>query len=255
MGTKKTNPPSIGKRILITFICFAIITGSCLWLIDRGITPVLQGIAETKAQQLARDAINEAVSRQIAEDLQFENLVRIEKDNEGNITYMGWNSAVVNKALRNTTLRVQNFLRRMEQNELPLEDTTLDSDINRNGKEKDKGEEPATLIEVPIGLATNNTILANLGPKVPVQLQVIGDVQSQFVNEIKEYGINSAFFELSLNFKVSLRVVIPFSGETIIVDNDIPIDTSTIVGEVPEFYNGDGEEESPTFSLPMTGLQ
>ncbi|UOQ94250.1 sporulation protein YunB [Halobacillus shinanisalinarum] len=252
MGTKKTNPPSIGKRILITFICFAIITGSCLWLIDRGITPAIQEIATTKAHQLARVAINEAVSKQISEDINYDDLVEIEKDNEGNIVSMGWNSVVVNRALRNTTLRVQHFLRRMEQNDLPM-DVALEADLEQS--EEDPSVEPVTLIRVPIGLATNNTLLSNLGPEVPVQLQVIGDVQTQFRNEITEYGINAAHFQLWINFKVSLQVVIPFATETTVVTNDIPVDSRTIMGEVPEFYNGDGGEESPTFSLPMTGLQ
>ncbi|MFC7063993.1 sporulation protein YunB [Halobacillus seohaensis] len=262
MGKNKTSPPpSVAKRILLTFVFFLVVTSLCLWLIDRGITPALEGIAETKAQQLARDAINEAVNKQISEDLNFEDLVRIEKDNDGDIVYMGWNSVVVNRALRNTTYRVQNFLRRMELGELPMEDTTLDPEINPNMSREELGEEPATLLEVPIGLATNNTILANLGPKVPVQLRVIGDVQSQFKNEITEYGINSAHFQLSLTFEVNLRVVIPFSTETTTVVNDILIDASVIPGEVPEFYNGDGGGEveggnkSTPFSIPMTPLQ
>ncbi|WP_163526747.1 sporulation protein YunB [Halobacillus ihumii] len=252
MKKKKANPPSIGKRILITFICFLIITGSCLWLIDRGITPAIQDIANTKAHQLARVAINEAVSRQISEGIDYDDLVEIEKDNEGNIVSMGWNSLVVNKALRDTTMRVQHFLRRMEQNDLPM-DVTLKADLEP--QEGDPSVEPVTLIRVPIGLATNNTLLSNLGPKVPVQLQVIGDVQTQFKNEITEYGINSAHFQLWIHYKVSLRVVIPFSSEPTVVTNKIPIDTRMVMGEVPEFYNEDGNNESPTFSIPMDPLQ
>ncbi|MFC7322182.1 sporulation protein YunB [Halobacillus campisalis] len=257
MSKYRGRAPSFGKRLLLTFVFFILFTGVCLVIVDRGITPTLEEIAETKAQQLARDAINEAVSKQISEEIQFDDLVRMEKDNEGNIVYMGWNSVVVNRTLRNTTLRVQNFLKRMELNELPLEDTTLDADVFPGEETSEElGEEPATLIEIPVGLATNNSILSNLGPKIPVQLRVIGDVQSQFKNEITEYGINSAHFQLSINFTVSLRVVIPFSTETTVVSNDIPIDSSTIMGEVPQFFNETGETgKSPTFSYPMEPLQ
>ncbi|WP_101843174.1 sporulation protein YunB [Halobacillus sp. Marseille-P3879] len=257
MGKIRASPPSFGKRIVLTLLFFIIFTGICLVIIDRGITPTLEEIAETKAQQLARDAINEAVSKQISEEIQFEDLIRMEKDNEGNVVYMGWNSVVVNRTLRNTTLRVQNFLKRMELNELPLEDTSLDAEVFPDEEAPEEpGEEPATLIEIPVGLATNNSILSNLGPKVPVQLRVIGDVQSEFKNEITEYGINSAHFQLSINFTVSLRVVIPFSTETTVVENDIPIDSSTIMGEVPQFFNETGETgKSPTFSYPMDPLQ
>ena len=255
--TKVTNGPSIGKRIVLTFLFFLLFTALSLWLINRGITPALIGIAETKTQQLARDAINEAVNKQIAEDLQFNDLVKMEKDDKGNIVYMGWNSVVVNRVLRNTTYRVQNFLKRMELNELPMEDTTLEPDIDPNMTQEELGEQPATLIEIPVGQATNNSLLANLGPKVPVQLRVIGDVQSNFQSEITEYGINAALFQLSIHIEVNVRIVIPFSTETTTVATDIPIDTATILGEVPDFYGGQGEapDKSPSFSFPMDALQ
>ncbi|WP_173915742.1 sporulation protein YunB [Halobacillus sp. Marseille-Q1614] len=255
MSKFRGRSPTVGKRILLTMVFLMIFTALCLWLIDRGITPAIQGIAETRAQQLARDAINEAVSKQLAEDLHFEDLVRIEKDNEGKIVYMGWNSALVNRTLRDTTFRVQHFLKRMEMNELPLEDTTLEPDLVSDDSNRDLGKEPATLVEIPLGMATNNTVLSNLGPNIPVQLRIIGDVQTQFKNDITEYGINSAHFQLWINFKVSLRVVIPFSTETITVTNDIPVDSAVIPGEVPNFYNGDGSGNSPSFSYPMDPLQ
>lgn len=251
-----TNGPSVGKRIVLSILFFFLFTILSLWFIDKGLSPTLVSIAETKTQQLARDAINEAVSKQIAEDLQFTDLVKMEKDDEGNIVYMAWNPVVVNRTLRNTTLRVQNFLKRMELNELPLEDTTIEPELDSDMSQEELGEQPATLIEVPIGQATNNSLLANLGPKVPVQLRVIGDVQSHFKSEVTEYGINSAFFELSIHFEVSLKVVIPFSSKTTVVKNDIPVDTATIVGEVPNFYGGVGDgEQSPSFSFPMEPLQ
>lgn len=174
--TKRSN---IGRRIVISLLFFALFTMLSLWYINRGVTPALVEIAETKAQQLARDAINEAVSKQIAEDLQFDDLVKMEKDDQGNVVYMGWNSVLVNRALRDTTIRVQNFLKRMELGELPMEDTTLEPDLDPDRTPEEQGEQPATLIELPIGMATNNSLLANLGPKVPVQLRVIGDVQSE----------------------------------------------------------------------------
>ncbi|TGB02205.1 sporulation protein YunB [Halobacillus salinus] len=250
------NGPSTGQKIFISFLCFMVLTGLSLWYINRGITPALVSIAETKTQQFARDAINEAVSKHISEDLQFKDLVNIEKDDEGNIVYMGWNSIVVNRVLRNTTLRVQTYLKRMELNELPMEDTSMEPDLDPDMTQEQMGEQPATLIEIPIGQATNNALLANLGPKVPVQLRVIGDVQSNFENELTEYGINAALFELSIHIEVNVRIVIPFSTETTTVATDIPIDTATILGEVPNFYGGTGNSsESPSFSYPMDPLQ
>ncbi|SEB07917.1 sporulation protein YunB [Thalassobacillus cyri] len=253
---KNHGPPSMASIFIVTFIFFIFFTFLSLWIINRGITPTLIEIAETKTQQFGRDAILEAVSKRIADDLSFEDLVKMEKDESGNIVYMGWNSVVVNRVLRNTTFRVQNYLKQMERGEAPDPGTPLDVPLEEEEEEtpEDKRQSP-TLVEIPIGQATNNVLLANLGPRVPVQFEVIGYVQSNVENKITEYGINAAMFELTIHIEVDVRIVIPFSTRTTVVTADIPVDQSTIMGEVPDFYNGSGSQKSPSFSLPMDGFQ
>lgn len=245
----------MGKIFVVTFIFFIFSTFLSLWIINKGITPTLIEIAESKTQQIGRDAILEAVSKRIADDLNFEDLVQMEKDDNGNIVSMGWNSTVVNRVLRNTTYRVQNYLKQMERGEAPDPATPLDVPLEGEMDEsmKEKKESPL-LIEIPIGQATNNVILANLGPKVPVQFQVIGYVQSNVESKITEYGINAAFFELMIHIEVDVRIVIPFSTRTTVVTADIPVAQQTILGEVPDFYGAGGNEKSPSFSLPMDGF-
>ncbi|MFD1020490.1 sporulation protein YunB [Thalassobacillus hwangdonensis] len=246
------TPPSMGKIFVITFIFFIFFTFLSLWVINKGITPTLIEIAETKTQQYGRDALLDAVSKRIADDLTFEDMITMEKNDEGYITYMAWNSVVVNRVLRNTTYRVQNFLRHMERGEIPDGGTTLDVPM-----EEDEGEEGQNrvkddaLIEIPIGQATNNAVLANLGPKVPVKFTVIGDVQSNVDMRVTEYGINSALFEVLIHIEVNVRLVIPFSTKTTVVYTDIPVAMNTLSGPVPEFYNGMNGENAPSFSIPM----
>ncbi|MFG6117000.1 MULTISPECIES: sporulation protein YunB [Thalassobacillus] len=252
--SKNHAPPSMGKIFLVTFIFFIFFTILGLWIINKGITPTLIEIAETRTKQFGRDAIVDAVGKRIADDLTYEDLMDIQKDNNGNIVYMGWNSVVVNRVLRNTTFRVQNYLRQIEKGNLPDPGAPLDVPLDEEN-DVDEIEESPILVRIPIGQATKNTLLANLGPKVPVRFQVIGYVESNVENNITEYGINSALFELVIHIKAEVRIVIPFSTKTSTVTADIPVAHSTIMGPVPDFYNGSGGEKSPSFSVPMDGFQ
>lgn len=132
----------------VVFICALILS---VWVIDKGIEPTLIDIAEKKTSQFAREAINEAVSKRIVDDLQVEDLVQIETDNNGEIVSVGWNAVVVNRVLRNTTFRVQNYLKRIERGEITPEDS-LDFDIDDDVViQEDTVEEHWAIVRIPIG--------------------------------------------------------------------------------------------------------
>lgn len=225
----------------VVFICALILS---VWVIDKGIEPTLIDIAEKKTSQFAREAINEAVSKRIVDDLQVEDLVQIETDNNGEIVSVGWNAVVVNRVLRNTTFRVQNYLKRIERGEITPEDS-LDFDIDDDVViQEDTVEEHWAIVRIPIGQATGNTLLANLGPQVPVHFSVVGDVQSDFRRKITEYGINNAMIELSINIQANVQIVIPFSTSTTVVETDIPVYVGVIPGKVPNFYSSGSDSSS-----------
>ncbi len=238
---------------MLTFVAFIISIVLSVWIINRGIEPTLIEIAETKTNQFAREAINEAVSRRIAEDLQAEELIFMEKDDQGNIVSIGWNAVVVNRVLRNTTFRVQNFLKRIERGEVSPEDS-LDFDLDEDYIiEEDTVEEHRAIVRIPIGQATNNALLANLGPRVPVHFTVIGDVQSDVVRNVTEYGINNALIELDIHIQANVQIVIPFSTTTTVIETNIPVYVGVVQGRVPDFYN-QGASDSPNIAVPFRDL-
>lgn len=239
---------------MMTVVVFIIATLLSVWLINRGIEPTLIEMAETKTNQFAREAINEAVSRRIVDDLEADEILDIETDESGNIVSMNWNSVVINRVLRNTTFRVQNFLKRIERGEITPEES-LDFDLEHDVVlEEDTVEDHRAIVRIPIGQATNNALLANLGPQVPVNFRIIGDVQSDVERRVTEYGINNALIELDIFIQANVQVVIPFATKTTTVETHVPVSIGVIQGEVPDFYN-QGGGSSPDISIPYRDLQ
>lgn len=250
---KKRKPKTFGQILMFTFVSFVISLVLSIYIINRGIEPTLIDIAETLTGQYAREAINEAVSKRIADDLDVEDLIQIETNDDGNIVSMGWNAVVVNRVLRNATFRVQNYLKRLERGERPI-GNSLDFDIEEEDEviEPDEPTKSEALVRIPIGQASGNALLANLGPKVPVHFSVIGDVQPDFITIIEEYGINNALVRLEIEIKVNVQIVIPFSTKTTEVVTTIPVDTRIIQGLVPDFYSSGGNP--PSISIPYSEL-
>ena len=86
------------------------------------------------------------------------------------------------------------------------------------------------------GIIFNNGLLANLGPKVPVKISLIGDIVTDIVTDIKEYGINNALIQIGIKVKVNEQVILPFATNEISIETNIPLIIKMVKGEVPSYY-------------------
>ncbi|HLR22315.1 MAG TPA: sporulation protein YunB [Pseudogracilibacillus sp.] len=244
---KKRSPPPIKYILLMTTITFVCIIFLSIWLIDRGIRPTLMDIANEKTTEFATRTINAAV--QSTEKISFDDLVDMQMDNDGNVTTLGWNSDAVNEALRTATERAEYFLYSMNKGEeIDIDDPDLNP-VEFDDSVEDLASKDPTVVEIPIGQATGNTVLANLGPKIPVHFEIVGSLQSDVVHEVEEFGVNGALFEIYIPVEVSIRIVVPFSTETSTINTRVFIDSRVIMGDVPEFYSG-SEQGGPSISIP-----
>lgn len=216
-------------------------------MIDRGIRPALMDIAELKTIEFATRTINAAVKS--TENMSFEDLVDIQLDSNGNVATLGWNYDAVNKALRTATERAEYYLYGLNQEQsLHIDDPEVDP-LEIGDEVADLPTKDPTLVEIPLGQATGNTILANLGPKIPVHFEIIGSIETDVLHEVREFGVNAALFEIYIPVKVNIQIVIPFSTMTREVSTRVFIDSRVIMGDVPEFYNAGGSD-GPSISIP-----
>ena len=106
--------------------------------------------------------------------------------------------------------------------------------------------------EIPMGIISNNVLLSNIGPKIPVKLNLIGNVVSSVETTVKNYGINSALIEIYAKVEVTEEVIIPFQTERIKIVNNIPVAIKIINGKVPDYYrDGKLSTSSNILSIPI----
>lgn len=244
----RRSPPPVRHLLLMTTIIFISVIFLSFWLIDRGIRPTLMNIANEKTIEFATRTINSAVKS--TEKISFDDLVVTEMDNNGNVATMGWNSEAVNRALRSATERAEYFLYGMNKGEqIDVDDPDLQP-IKFGDSVGDLAAKDPTVVEIPLGQATGNTVLANLGPKIPVHFEIVGSLRSDVVHEVKEFGVNAALIEIYIPVEVNIRIVVPFSTETAEVSTRVFIDSRVIMGDVPDFYNAGAPGEGPSISVP-----
>jgi len=244
---KGLRPPPIRYILLMTVILFLMSILLTIWIIDRGIRPPLMEIAELKTTEFATRTINAAVKS--TEKISFDDLVDMTTDSQGNVATLGWNSTAVNRALRTATDRAEYFLYGMNKGEqIDTDDPDLPP-VEFGDSVGDLADKDPTVVEIPIGQATGSTMLANLGPKIPVHFEIVGNLRSDVIHEVKEFGVNAALFEIYIPVSVQVQIVIPFSTTVADVSTRVFIDSRVIMGDVPDFFSHDNDG-GPSISVP-----
>ncbi|WP_047983689.1 sporulation protein YunB [Ornithinibacillus californiensis] len=247
---RRTSPPT-RYILMISFVLFILITYFSLEFIDEKITPTIVEIAEVKVDEFATRGINSAVK--FAEEYTFDDVAYLEKTEEGNISGVGWDASVVNKINRAATDRVEEFFHSMNRGTPPqYSDPLGEPDVYGDTVDELVDRDP-TVIEIPIGQATGNSILANLGPRIPVNLELVGAVRTQLIEEIEQLPINNVFVSVYVHVEADVQVVVPFTSKVTTVDTKILIDKNLVMGVVPEFYSGNGGD--PSIAIPKEDLQ
>lgn len=210
---------------------------------NKELEPTLMSYAKSETRNLATLVINHAVEQQFDQadtnDL-FNTIPNTDGTNDIQLNTEGINkkqSELVNLIYKN--------IKKAEEGDFSPFQSVEDVKME---KEETKKKADGVIFSIPIGRATDNAIIGNLGPDIPIEFSAIGDVQSDVKTNVKEFGINGGVIEFFIEVKVNMEVVIPFSTGTTVVTRNIPIGMGVFRGEVPQFYNGSGNS-SPSIQL------
>ena len=107
------------------------------------------------------------------------------------------------------------------------------------------------IFEIPSGLIFNNAFFNNLGPKIPVRLNLVGDVISEVRTNVTNYGINNALIEIKINLKLTEQVILPIATNKIEIDLSVPIALKIIQGTVPNYYLNGLSGSSSVVAIPI----
>ena len=232
MILKKTKKKKNGLLITIA-ILISVMTMTFLFInyYSKKALPIILSYAEAETKKLTILVINKAVTKQI-NNMDTDELFDIDYNKDGEITLIDFNSKKTSKILSTMTSLVELNLRAVEEGKidmLELPDNSL-SDYNMNLLEK------GIIVEVPLGIITNSSLLYNIGPKIPVKLSLVGDVVTGFSSEVVEYGINNALLKLMIDIKVDTKIILPIVSDQITIDCSIPIAMKVIQGKIPSYY-------------------
>lgn len=230
--------------LIFSFVLVFIIIILLFKIINERINPILFDYATLESRKFASIIINKAIEKNVATDLVIEDLYIVSKKENNEITSVDFNPTIVNKVLTKVTSSVQMNLKNLEEGNLDLLEASDDVLIYYDKENLKKG----IIFRIPSGIVFNNSLLTNIGPKIPVRFTLVGDVLSGINTKVTNYGINNALLEVSVNIKLTLKVILPISTKEVNVETNVPIAIKMIQGNVPNYYSNG---LNSNFSIPL----
>ena len=222
MKLKRYKKKKISSYIFMGIIIIIISLILAFVVIDyfaKKANKILLPMAESQIRKVVTMIINSACD----EAMMGDNLYMINKDSNEEIKMITYNSFEVTKLINQVTENIENKLQEFEN-----------GNIDYYGNKNDI--EGGVVSEIPFGVIFGNSLLSNIGPKIKLRLNILGDIVSNIETEVKPYGINNAYVEMRIRLEVTARIVLPFVSEKVVISNVIPMSMNIVQGSVPDGY-------------------
>ena len=217
----RRRPPMQPQQKAKLFCLFLALTLTVLAVIAAThLRTLLGSLAVTRVSNLVGTVVTEAVRDAVnSGEIQYNDLITLEKNTSGNIAAMQSNMAAFNR----------------------LQSAITQDILNRLGEVSDVD------LVIPIGTLTGSALLAGRGPGFTVRMQTTGSCSARFENQFSHAGINQTTHSIVLWVDVSMSILLPGFRTGAEVSNSFSVAETIIVGDVPDTYtyfdSGNGIEE------------
>lgn len=189
--------------VIILLIMGGMIT--FIYTLDDVIMPRVMVTCDATMRAKVTEIMNKTILEEYSKNFSYEEVIKIEKDSQGNVTMMTADTLKLSEIATKTVLKAQEELEKINKMD----------------------------IKVPIGHITKNNILANYGPTVTVKVQPIGNITTKYLSDFESAGINQTRHNIYVETTTKVKLILPFQSSELEVVSQIPIVETIIVGKVP----------------------
>ena len=192
--------------------------------------PGLVECASDEVEKMITVVLNRAV-REYMTEYQGGDILEVVRDKNEKIEMIRYNTVRLNQFTLGLTSYLEERLDAMIQGNLDDFNPEYLSKLYLNG-----GKPEGILFLISMGSATGNSLLANIGPKIPLRLSVVSNVFLDVSSKITNYGLNNAMVEVISQVKVSFVIQMPFLSKKVVIQKNIPLTMEILQGEIPQNY-------------------
>ncbi len=200
------------KRKIPFFAFFFFIAFLIVLYFFNVINPVIKTYCAAETRSLTEKAVNLAVSNVINRSINYDSLIDITYNSNGEISSFSANQYEINTISREIVKEAQ-FL------------------MNTLGEDG---------LKINVGTLSGMPFFIGRGPKINLKLVPIGAVSSEFESKFDSVGINMTKHTLYFYIKSHVSIVLPVKSYEVYSSVQVMLAESIIVGKVPDVYLNGG---------------
>lgn len=194
------------NKLMVAGILAPMIFVLMLIYTDIKLRPVVLTMSQYRTQSLVMEAVNTAIIKQVSQtDIKYDDLVSINKNDNGEILSIAYNTLQVNKLKSEITHAV-------------IEETE---------------KIPDTDLYIPLGTITGIDMIQNKGPLLKFTINPSSYVQSDIESVFQNTGINQVNHRIFIILKVTANSLIPNYSSSVVIENKVCVAETIIIGKVP----------------------
>ena len=201
--TKRKTHKYIPFLVVIIFVI--VVFNIILGFFDKRVMPSITETAIIMAKSQTLDIINKKSVEILSQEFKYDEMIKIEKDKEGNIILVQSDTIKLNYIAAKLSTECNKEL----------------SDMNNS------------TIKVPFGWLGDKSAFYNLGPTISMHIEPMGNINTNYESKFEGAGINQTRHKIYLNVNAKIRLKLPLKYQDIEVNTQIPVSDTIIVGKIP----------------------
>ena len=197
-------------------------------------TPLLLSYTEIKMNDYLESIASDY--EKIMTETENLNLLEVKENKNGEIIGMDYDLNKIYTISTHLTEYLNNHLKNCDELS-----STLKKDFRMN--------ESSLLFLVPFGQLLDNVYLSQIGPKIPVIVNLENSVFTNVSTKVTDYGLNNALLNVVLKVRLGYQIITPSQKEKKTLEYELLISSSVIEGKVPNFYGGSMESKTTFFEV------
>ena len=200
-------PPGQKAKLICFFLSVALLSLTIVG--TNHLRSLLGNLAVTRVSNMVGRVVMEAVSDAVnSGEIQYNDLISLEKDADGGIAALQSNMAEFNRLQSAITKDILDRLGQVSEMDLTI----------------------------PLGTLTGSALLVGRGPSLSVRMQSLGSCSAHFENQFDQAGINQTTHRILLCVDVSMSILLHGFRTSTQVSNAFSVAETVIVGDVPGSY-------------------